>query len=118
VGFSGNDEILSTFVRPMTIEILTTSPFSYEIALGKELVENISTSDGKIIAKAGSVFTDEILAKLLKHDIEKTFVKVKGIDFWVEQTLKKDRTNNPNEAKIEIYKLFHPRERVTIEAAE
>jgi DNA-directed RNA polymerase subunit beta len=118
VGFSGNDEILSTFVRPMTIEILTTSPFSYEIALGKELVENISTSDGKIIAKAGSVFTDEILAKLLKHDIEKTFVKVKGIDFWVEQTLKKDRTNNPNEARIEIYKLFHPRERVTIEAAE
>ena len=118
VGFSGNDEILSTFVRPMTIEILTTSPFSYEIALGKELVENISTSDGKIIAKAGSVFTDEILAKLLKHDIEKTFVKVKGIDFWVEQTLKKDRTNNPNEARIEIYKLFHPRERVTLEAAE
>ncbi|PIX28402.1 MAG: DNA-directed RNA polymerase subunit beta, partial [Caldiserica bacterium CG_4_8_14_3_um_filter_35_18] len=118
VGFSGNDEILSTFVRPMTIEILTTSPFSYEIALGKELVENISTSDGKIIAKAGSVFTGEILAKLLKHDIEKTFVKVKGIDFWVEQTLKKDRTNNPNEARIEIYKLFHPRERVTIEAAE
>lgn len=118
VGFSGNDEILSTFVRPMTVEILTTSPFSYELALGKEIVDDITTSDGKVIAKAGAVFTDEVPAKLLKHDIEKTFVKVKGVDFWIEQTLKKDRTNNPNEARIEIYKLFHPRERVTPEAAE
>lgn len=117
VGFSSNDEILSTFVRPMTIEILTTSPFSYELAMGKEIIQNITTSDGKVVAKAGTIFSEDIPAKLLKHDIEKVFIKVKGVDYWVEQTLKKDRTNNPNEAKVEIYKLFHPRERVTLEAA-
>lgn len=118
IGFRSNDEIISTFNRPMTVEVLTTSPFSYELALNKKLVEDIRTSDGKTIARNGEIFTEEILKNLEQAGIEKITVKVFGADYWIEQTLKKDRTNNKDEAKIEIYKIFHPRERVTPEAAE
>ncbi len=118
IGFPKNDEILDTFIRSMTMEILTTSPSSYEFALGKELFEDVVTDDGKVVAKKGSIFTENIIEKLAKHGVDKTFVKFVGHDFWVEQTIKKDRTNSVEEAKEEIYKLFHPREKVTKEATE
>lgn len=118
VGFSSNEEILSIFKRPMTIEILTSSPFSYDLALGKKLVEDVKTDAGEIIAKAGTVFTEEIPEKLLSRGIEKYALKLYGSDYWIEQTLKKDRSLSPEDAKIDIYKIFHPRERVTLEAAE
>jgi DNA-directed RNA polymerase subunit beta len=118
IGFRSNDEIISTFTRPMTVEVLTTSPFSYELALNKKLLEGIKTSSGKVIANKGDIFTEGIIKKLEESGIEKISVKVFGVDYWIEQTIKKDRTNNKDEAIIEIYKIFHPRERVTIEAAK
>lgn len=118
IGFSSNEEILSTFQRPMTVEILTTSPFSYELALGKKIIEDIRTDAGELVAKSGSIFTEEIPEKLLSKGVEKYTVKLYGTDYWVEQTLKKDRSLSCDDAKIEIYKIFHPRERVTLEAAE
>ncbi|MGC9124754.1 MAG: hypothetical protein ACP5GW_01365, partial [Caldisericaceae bacterium] len=117
VGFKSNEEIISTFQRPMTVEVLTTSPFSYELALNKQLLEDLKTSSGKLIANKGDVFTEEVIKKLVEAGIDKVSVKVFGVDYWVEQTLKKDRTNNRDEAIVEIYKIFHPRERVTIDAA-
>lgn len=117
VGLS-EQEISAIFQREMTIEILTSSPFSYELALGKKIVEDIKTDAGELIAKKGSQFTEEIPKKLLSKNIEKYTVKVYGTDYWIEQTLKKDRSHSCDDAKVEIYKIFHPRERVTIEAAQ
>jgi DNA-directed RNA polymerase subunit beta len=118
VGFRSNDEIISTFTRPMTVEVLTTSPFSYELALNKKLLEDVRTSSGKLIASEGDTFTETMIKKLEGSGIEKMTVKVFGVDYWIEQTLKKDRTNNRDEAIVEIYKIFHPRERVTSDAAK
>ncbi len=118
IGFKDNEEIKKYFYRDMTLTVLTTSPFSYEIALGKILTEDIVLDDGKVVAKKGEPFTEDIPQKLLNKGIEKITVKVKGVDFWIEQTLKKDRTDTPEEAKMEIYKMLHPKERPTLEAAE
>ncbi len=118
VGFADNEEIKHTFQREMTLNILTASPFSYSVAIGKTLAEDILDNDGNIIAKKGDIFTEDITEKLLKNGIEKITVKVKGLDYWIEQTLKRDRTEKPEEAKIEIYKVLHPKERPTLEAAE
>lgn len=118
IGFSSNEEILSTFIRPMTIEILTSSFFSYELALGKKLLEDIRTDSGEVIAKKEEIFTEEIPQKLLSKGVEKRTIRVYGTDYWIEQTLKKDRTVSTEDSMLEIYKIFHPRERVTPEAAK
>jgi DNA-directed RNA polymerase beta subunit len=118
IGFKDNEEIKQHFQRNMTLNILTTSTFSYDFALGKILIENILDEEGKIVAKKGEEFTEEIAEKLRSKGIEKITVKVKGIDYWIEQTLKRDRTEKPEEAMIEIYKVLHPKERPTLEAAE
>ncbi len=118
VGFKNNEEIKEHFQREMTLNILTTSPFSYDVALGKELAEDIRDNDGKLVAKKGEIFTDKIPEKLVQAGIEKIKIRVKGLDYWIEQTLKRDRTDDPEEAMIEIYKVLHPKERPTLEAAK
>ncbi len=117
-GFKDNDEIRKTFQREMTLHILTTSPFSYDVALNKTLAEDIRDEDGKIVAKKGEKFTEKVAEKLLSKGIEKISLKVTGVDYWIEQTLKRDRTETPEEAMMEIYKVLHPKERPTLEAAE
>ncbi len=118
IGFKDNDEIKKHFHREMTLNILTTSPFSYDVALGKKLMQDIFDNDGNVIAKKGEKFTEQIPQKLLDAGIEKIKVKVEGLDYWIEQTLKRDRTEDPEEAMIEIYKVLHPKERPTLEAAK
>ncbi len=117
IGFSSNDEILSTFDREMSINVVPSSPFSYEMALGKKIQTSVRNKEGKVIVKKGTVFTEEIPEVLAKNGMERVTIKVKGTDYWVEQTVKRDRTNTPEEAMIEIYKILHPKERVTLEAA-
>ncbi len=117
IGFKNNEEILEHFYREMTVEVLTTSPFSYDLVLGKKLLEDIVASN-KVILKKGTVLTEESFEKLRENNIQRYTFKVEGYDYWIEQTLKKDKTTNSEEAKVEIYKIFHPKERVTSEAAE
>ncbi|MGB9793970.1 hypothetical protein [Caldisericum exile] len=118
IGFKNNEEILEKFYQTMTVDVMTTSPFSYDVVIGKKLAEDIKNSEGKVIIKKGTILQEESFEKLREENILRYSVKVEGYDYWVEQTLKKDKTNNSDEAKIEIYKIFHPKERVTLEAAE
>jgi len=118
IGFKDNDEILSHFYQTMSVDVLSTSPFSYDVALGKKLIEDVKDPEGKVVLKKGTLLTEESFEHLRGENILRCTLKVEGYDYWVEQTLKKDKTGNSDEAKIEIYKIFHPKERVTIDAAE
>jgi len=118
IGFKNNEEILENFYREMSVDVLTTSPFSYDVILGKKLLEDVKNSEGKVILKKGTILDEDSFEKLREENILRTTLRVEGYDYWIEQTLKKDKTNNSDEAKVEIYKIFHPKERVTQEAAD
>jgi len=38
VGFNNNEEILKSFYREMSVDVLTTSPFSYDLVIGKNFL--------------------------------------------------------------------------------
>lgn len=118
VGFKNNEEILKRFYFTMNVDVMTTSPFSYDIVIGKKLVEDVKNTEGSVILKKGTVLNEDAFETLREENILKATLKVEGYDYWIEQTLKKDKISNTEEAEVEIYKIFHPKERVTQEAAE
>jgi len=51
VGFKNNEEILKRFYFTMNVDVMTTSPFSYDIVIGKKLVEDVKNTEGSVILK-------------------------------------------------------------------
>jgi len=61
VGFKNNEEILKRFYFTMKVEVMTTSPFSYDIVLGKKLVEDVKNTQGTVILKKGTILSEDAL---------------------------------------------------------
>lgn len=119
IGFSSNEEILSTFNRTMSINIITKAESSYQVAFGKVLVEDVKNEkNGKILLKKGTRFTEKALEILSKNNIERITLKLKGVDYWIEQTIKRDRNSTTEQAMMDIYKIVHPKERITLDGAK
>jgi len=71
VGFKNNEEILKRFYFTMKVEVMTTSPFSYDIVLGKKLVEDVKNTQGTVILKKGTILSEDAFEKCGKKTFRK-----------------------------------------------
>ncbi|MCP5405380.1 MAG: DNA-directed RNA polymerase subunit beta [Pseudomonadaceae bacterium] len=81
----------------------------------------VDKESGEVIAEAGSEITMETLAKI--HDLGLKSFEILKVDHlnvgsYIRNTLAVDKTNSPEEALVEIYKVMRPGEPPTVEAGQ
>ncbi|MFZ2587006.1 MAG: DNA-directed RNA polymerase subunit beta [Alphaproteobacteria bacterium] len=84
--------------------------------LGQSLVDKES---GEVVAEAGDEITMETLALVHKLGLKEfSILKVDHLNIggYVRNTMAVDKTNSPEEALVEIYKVMRPGEPPTVEA--
>lgn len=53
-----------------------------------------------MILKKGTVLNEDAFETLREENILKATLKVEGYDYWIEQTLKKDKISNTEKAEV------------------
>lgn len=101
---------------------ITELEVSLEYILGRTLAHDVADpATGEIIAPCNTEITTELLAKLVKANIQRIeTIYTNDIDCgpFISDTLKNDSTSNQLEALVEIYRMMRPGEPPTKEAAE
>jgi DNA-directed RNA polymerase subunit beta len=90
--------------------------------LGKILATDvISANSGETLGKANEILTEELLQRLLEHQVESfgiLYTNESDRGPFISETLRLDSTRLPLEAQVELYRMMRPGEPPTPEAAE
>jgi DNA-directed RNA polymerase subunit beta len=92
-----------------------------EEVLGRFIANEISTTDGEVLAEPGAEITAEILDALEEygiHEFEVLHIDYVNIGPYLRNTLWTDKNRNEEEALIDIYRMMRPGEPPTLDAAK
>jgi DNA-directed RNA polymerase subunit beta len=115
-GFSTDKDIINAFCGIEKIDSINR--YQPKNLVGHTIAEDVVDAETQMtIAEKGTVLTREIIAKLTGHSVKTIYVTRTEVPEIVA-TLKRDHTQNTDEALVDIYRRIRPGDPPTKESAK
>jgi DNA-directed RNA polymerase subunit beta len=114
--------ITTRHIRELDQAGITSMKVPDDFVLGRVIARDVpNATTGELLARANDEITEELLAKLRAHNVDKlTTLYVNDLDrgAYISQTLRIDESIDEWTAKVAIYRMMRPGEPPTEEAVE
>ena len=114
--------ITARHIRELDQVGITSMKVPDDFVLGRVIARDVpDTATGELLARANDEITEELLAKLRAHNVDKlTTLYINDLDrgAYISQTLRVDESIDEWTAKVAIYRMMRPGEPPTEEAVE